>query len=82
MTDPIERPEPLAKSDDPRMLLTVKDVEAALQLGRTRAYELVRSGELPVIRIGRAVRIPRDALRRWVEAQVAAAQSSDGIRWP
>jgi hypothetical protein len=35
-----------------------------------------------VIRIGRAVRIPRDGLRRWVEAQVAAVQPSDGIRWP
>ncbi len=48
------------------MLLTVKDVEAELQLGRTRTYELVRSGQLPVIRIGRVVRIPRDALERWV----------------
>lgn len=82
MTDLVERRESLAKPDDPLMLLTVKDVEVALQLGRTRTYELVRSGELPVIRIGRAVRIPRDALRRWVEAQVAAVQSSDGIRWP
>jgi excisionase family DNA binding protein len=51
------------------MLLTVKDVEEALQLGRTRTYELVRSGELPVIRIGRAVRIPRDALRDWIQDQ-------------
>lgn len=48
------------------MLLTVRDVEAELQLGRTRTYELVRSGELPVIRLGRIVRIPRDALERWV----------------
>ena len=52
------------------MLLTVKDLEAELQLGRTRTYELVRSGTLPVIRIGRAVRIPRDALRQWVEGQM------------
>lgn len=81
MADVVERSEPLAKSDDVPMLLTVKDVESALQLGRTRTYELVRSGELPVIRIGRAVRIPRDALRRWVEAQVAAVQPSDGTRW-
>ncbi len=49
------------------MLLTVRDVEAELQLGRTRTYELVRSGSLPVIRVGRAVRVPREALRRWVE---------------
>ena len=53
------------------MLLTVRDVEAELQLGRTRTYELVRSGCLPVIRVGRAVRVPRDALRRWVEEHTA-----------
>jgi excisionase family DNA binding protein len=53
------------------MLLTVRDVEAELQLGRTRTYQLVRSGSLPVIRVGRAVRVPRDALRRWVEEHTA-----------
>ncbi len=53
------------------MLLTVRDVEAELQLGRTRTYELLRSGSIPVIRVGRALRVPRDALRRWVEEQTA-----------
>lgn len=51
------------------MLLTVRDVEAELQLGRTRTYELLRSGELPVIRLGRALRVPRHALRRWIDSQ-------------
>jgi excisionase family DNA binding protein len=49
------------------MLLTVRDVEAELQLGRTRTYELLRSGEIPVIRIGRVLRVPRDALHRWID---------------
>lgn len=51
------------------MLLTVRDVEAELQLGRTRTYELLRSGEIPVIRIGRVLRVPRDALHRWIDAK-------------
>ncbi len=49
------------------MLLTVRDVEAELQLGRTRTYKLIRSGQIPVVRLGRSVRIPRDALRRWID---------------
>ena len=53
------------------MLLTVRDVEAELQLGRTRTYELLRSGSVPVIRVGRALRVPRDALLRWVDDQTA-----------
>lgn len=56
------------------MLLTDRDVEAELQLGRTRAYELIRSGDLPVVRCGRMVRVPRHALHRWIEDhQVGAA---------
>ena len=49
------------------MLLTVRDVAVALRLGRTRTYALLRSGEIPVIRVGRAVRVPRDGLCRWIE---------------
>lgn len=48
------------------MLLTVRDVEAELQLGRTRTYELLRSGVIPVVRVGRVLRVPRDGLRRWI----------------
>jgi excisionase family DNA binding protein len=53
------------------LLLTIRDVEAELQLGRTRTYELIRSGQLPVIRLGRAVRVPREALRRWIDDHCA-----------
>lgn len=34
---------------------------------RTRTYALLRSGEIPVIRVGRAVRVPRDGLCRWID---------------
>lgn len=59
-------PKPAARGT---MLLTVRDVEAELQLGRTRTYELLRSGEIPVIRIGRVLRVPREALHRWIDTR-------------
>ena len=49
------------------MLLTVDEVQELTQLGRTKVYELIRSGELPVVRIGRLLRIRRQALERWLE---------------
>jgi excisionase family DNA binding protein len=64
------------------MLLTVRDVAVALRLGRTRTYALLRSGEIPVIRVGRAVRVPRDGLHRWIEARctpVDQASSGNGF---
>ena len=60
------------------ILLTVRDVEAQLQIGRTRTYELLRSGEIPVIRIGRVLRVPREALQRWIENQSNAQAEARG----
>ena len=61
------------------MLLTVRDVAVALRLDRTRTYALLRSGEIPVIRVGRAVRVPRDGLHRWIEEHCTSVdQASSG----
>lgn len=48
--------------------ILLKPIEAAelLGIGRTRIYEMLASGELPSIRIGRSIRVPVDALRKWV----------------
>jgi excisionase family DNA binding protein len=52
------------------MLLTVRDVELELQLGRTRTYQLLRSGEIPSVRVGeRAIRVTREDLCRWIESR-------------
>jgi len=49
--------------------LFVKVPEAAdlIGIGRSKAYELVASGEWPAVRIGRSVRIPLSALEAWAE---------------
>lgn len=48
------------------ILMTVAEVQLATRLGRTTVYELIRLGKLPVVRIGRAVRVRRDSLERWL----------------
>jgi excisionase family DNA binding protein len=47
------------------------EVGVALGCGRTKAYELISSGELPSIRIGSIVRVPVAALKEWVERKTA-----------
>jgi excisionase family DNA binding protein len=42
--------------------LKVKEVAAELRCGKNQAYELVRSGAIRSVRIGRAIRVPREAL--------------------
>ena len=42
--------------------LRVEELMPILGIGRNTAYELIRSGQMRSIRIGRQIRIPRDAL--------------------
>ena len=38
-------------------MLTVRQLQAQLKIGRNKTYELIRSGEIPSKRIGRQIRI-------------------------
>jgi excisionase family DNA binding protein len=57
---------PSRRRDGVAMLLTPREVEAELRLGRTRTYQLLRSGEIPSLRVGRAIRVSRAALELWI----------------
>ena len=56
---------------DTPLLLKVTEAAKLLQIGRDRIYELVASGRLPALHFGRTIRIPRDALARFIEAECA-----------
>lgn len=54
-----------------RELLTVAEAARRLSLGRATTYQLAQRGERPVVRIGRAVRIPARALDAWIVAHTS-----------
>jgi excisionase family DNA binding protein len=47
-----------------RRTMSVEEAAVALGIGRTTAYMAIRRGELPCLRIGRRVVVPRDAIER------------------
>ena len=47
-----------------RRTMSVEEAAVALGIGRTTAYLAIRRGELPCLRIGRRVVVPRDAIDR------------------
>jgi excisionase family DNA binding protein len=47
-------------------LLRAEEVAKVLSIARSTVFELMAARELPVVRIGRAVRVPREALRQWI----------------
>lgn len=44
----------------------VEELIPILRIGRNTAYELVRSGQIRSVRIGRTYRIPREALEDYL----------------
>ena len=47
-----------------RAVLTVEEAAGFLRIGRSAAYAAVRSGEIPCVKIGKSLRVPRHALER------------------
>ena len=51
-------------TNDEKLVYTVEEAGALLDLGRSGAYDAVRRGDLPTIRIGRRILVPKEALER------------------
>jgi len=52
------------------LLLDSLGVARLLGIGRTKAFQLMASGDLPVVRIGRCVRVSRAAVDVWIDGHV------------
>ena len=56
------------EGESPPGLLTIPQVAEYLGVCRAHVYKLINSG-LPVIRLGRSVRIQMTSLQRWLQDQ-------------
>ncbi len=52
-------------------LLHVALVADRLGLSRAQVYRLISKGKMPSVRIGRAVRVPRDLLEEWIASRTS-----------
>jgi excisionase family DNA binding protein len=52
-------------------LLTVSEAVVELNVGRTKVYDLILSGQLESIKIGSLRRIPRASIDRFVNSALA-----------
>ena len=53
---------------DSRLVVTIAEAAKLLGISRSFAYELVKRGELPVVRLGRRQLVPKEALSRLMES--------------
>lgn len=61
-------------------LLSGETVRQLLSIGKTTYYELIWSGQLPSVRIGRRVLVPRAALNDFIQSLPSASQRLEGVR--
>jgi excisionase family DNA binding protein len=60
----------------PLLLRVHPDVTRMTNLGRTTIYSEIAAGRLRAVHIGRSVRIRRDDLEQWLEAQTDGSRRS------
>ena len=56
-----------AAAQPDRLVYTIREAAAALRISRTKLYELLDSGEIESVHIGRSRKIPADALRTYLD---------------
>jgi excisionase family DNA binding protein len=52
------------------LILTIDEAAVVLRISRQSAYEAARRGEIPTIRLGRRVLVPRRALEKLIGAEI------------
>ena len=69
---------PLELRDRPadRLLLDSREVGEILGIGRTKVFEMMARAEIPVVRIGRLVRVPRPALLAWIDERTGPSEGA------
>lgn len=48
-------------------MLTVKELQTRLNLGKNKTYKLVHTKGFPTIRIGKTILVPEEQLQLWLE---------------
>lgn len=56
---------------DQTLLLTVEEAARLCRIGKTKMYEMVATGEIRSLTIGKCRRIPRAWLEQWINDQLA-----------
>ena len=56
-----------------RLTLTVEEAGELLGISRALAYEMARTGQLPTLRFGKRIVVPKKAIESMLERPVATA---------
>lgn len=81
-SEPHPAAQPPYPSQDLPLLLDAAEAAKLLSLSRAKVCALASHGQIPSVRVGRLVRIPRDPLFAWIEANTNTGQHPPPPRLP
>ncbi len=55
-------------------VMTMRHVQEILGISRVKSYELANTHGFPLVRIGRAMRVPREAFLRWLDQRAGVQE--------
>lgn len=74
---------PADPADPAPLLLTVPEAARACKISRGLAYDLIARGELPHVRLGRVIRVPRLGLEAWIDREAGLPPAPpEGVDFP
>lgn len=62
---------------DQTQLLKVEDIASILNISRSFAYQLVQTGQIPVVRLGKACRVRPQDLADYIDRNLHTQSSGD-----
>jgi excisionase family DNA binding protein len=63
----VRKGEDSMRPENEQEFISLNQLQKILGIGRTKAYDLVTSGDLPAVRIGRSIRVDKRDLSDWLE---------------
>ena len=68
MSDPLDRDRVMLAELPP--VLTVDEARRVLRIGRRQLYQAIARHDVPALKLGRSIRIPRSGLEAWLAASL------------
>ncbi len=73
MSDPLDAERVMLAELPP--VLTVDEARRVLRIGRRQLYQAIARHDVPALKVGRSIRIPRSGLEAWLAASAEGRES-------
>lgn len=70
----------MMKAPVEKLLFTIGEAAEMLNIGRSTAYELIRQGDLPSVKIHSRRLVPRVALMTWLAGKIEDSKNQSACR--